>query len=674
MPNRLSESSSPYLLQHAQNPVHWQPWDEKALAQARQRNKPILVSIGYSACHWCHVMESQSFENELIAEVMNEHFVCIKVDREERPDVDAIYMDAVQAMGVHGGWPLNVFLLPDQRPFFGGTYFPPEKWLNLLNKIGDAFKQQELLPQLEASAERLTNYLNVSASERYKLTQSGHLAYNQGKAKEMFEALAQQFDRLEGGVGKAPKFPMPSVYLFLLRYHHAQNDESALRQLHLTLQRMARGGIYDQIGGGFARYSVTSDWLVPHFEKMLYDNAQLLSLYSEAYLATGQEEYRRVIEQTVAFLEHELRDENGGFYAALDADSEGEEGKFYLWSQAELRDVLGEEADLCAAYFDVTPQGNWEEAKSTILQRKTDDQTFSQEHKIAQEELQQRVLQWQQKLLAYRENRVRPARDEKILTAWNGLLLKGLADAHLALNDVASLRLADELAAFLETTMLENGRLWRNYKDGKVTLLGYLEDYAAAIQGFLALYQLTFKEKWLNIAQHLSDYVLKNFNDPDESLLFFTDQNAEALLVRKKEVFDNVIPASNSIMAQNLFALSHILDREDYREKALSMLASLSEHLSKDTRFLSNWATLYLHLAQPLAEVCVVGKEAIELAKTLQREHYFPAKVMLGTSQTSELPLLKEKTALEGKTAFYVCRNRTCRLPVTDITKAIAEL
>ena len=674
MPNRLAQTSSPYLLQHANNPVDWYPWSEEALQRARQEEKPIIVSIGYSACHWCHVMERESFENEQIADLMNRYFVCIKVDREERPDVDAIYMDAVQGMGVHGGWPLNVFLLPDQRPFFGGTYFKPAQWADLLDRIGRSFAHPEYRPQLEESADRLTNFLNVSESERYELETSQATPFAEAQLRKALDRLKEQFDTHHGGVGQAPKFPMPSVYMLLLRSYHLTRDETLLRQAELTLQKMARGGIYDQIGGGFARYSVTKDWLVPHFEKMLYDNAQLLSLYAEAYRLTQHAEYRQVLEQTITFLERELSNGEGGFFSALDADSEGEEGKFYLWTPAEVREILPEEeADLCRRYYDIREGGNWPEAGKSILQRQQSDEAFAQKHELDPAVLRQKVKRWQQLLLEAREQRIRPERDEKTLTSWNGLTMKGLVDAHLALDDEAPLQLAKGIAEFLENRLYQGDQLWHNYKDGKAGILGYLEDYAAVIQGLLALYQATFEERWLHRAERLTAYVLANFRDEDEALLFFTDKQGEALVARKKEVFDNVIPASNSMMANNLLTLSHLMARDDYREQALALWAQIQGHFPREPRFLSNWGVFYTQLARAIAEVAFVGAEAAAFRRQFVA-HYDPHQVVLGTRTGSELALLRDKEPQPDQTHIYVCQNRTCRLPVTSVKEAQAEL
>lgn len=695
MANRLANETSPYLLQHAHNPVDWYPWGEEALTKARDEDKPILVSIGYSACHWCHVMEREAFEREQIAEVMNNRFVCIKVDREERPDVDAIYMDAVQAMGVHGGWPLNMFLMPDAKPFYGVTYLPPQQWVNLLVGVRNAFDTER--DKLSESAEGFTNELNLSDSVRFNLT-NNQPQFRAEVSSRLFEQLFARFDRKKGGMNRAPKFPMPSIYTFLLNYHQLTNDTRALDQLTLTLDRMALGGLYDQLGGGFSRYSVDENWFAPHFEKMLYDNGQLLTLYSDAHRLTGNPLYKRVVYQTIDFAKRELLSPEGGFYSALDADSEGEEGKFYTWTTPELRDLLGTDFDWFADLYSVEEDGNWEHETGhgktgrNILHRTRTDEEFAEHADWTLDELHEMLAGAHEKLMAVRDTRIRPGLDDKILCSWNGLMLKGLVSAYRAFDEPEFLTLAIRLAHFLLHQMrgkrngnAGSGRLWHSYKLGRVKQAGFLEDYAAVIDGLIALYQATFTETWLTEADQLTQYVLTNFSDSSvedvstpDPLFYFTDKNAEDLIARRKELFDNVIPASNSIMAGNLLTLSLLLDRPAYGERVDQMLGRIQPLIEKHPGDLSNWAALYTRRVLPSVEIAIVGPQAAEFRCEL--ESYLTTGVIFcGTESAnntpvSKLPLLEGRGMLNGQTTIYVCHDQACQLPVTSVAEAVKLL
>ncbi|GAB3790033.1 thioredoxin domain-containing protein [Spirosoma horti] len=681
MPNQLQYETSPYLLQHAENPVNWYPWGEEALNKAIDEDKPILVSIGYSACHWCHVMERESFEKETVAEVMNEHFVCIKVDREERPDVDAIYMDAVQAMGVQGGWPLNVFLMPDAKPFYGVTYLPQTNWMHLLDSIQAAFAEHRT--DLVQSAEGFARELNLTDAERYGLSENDPL-FAPETLDVLYRKVAVKADDEKGGLRRAPKFPMPSVWRFLLRYYDVTvatgtDNESALHQVKLTLDRMALGGIYDQLGGGFARYSTDADWFAPHFEKMLYDNGQLLTLYAEAYSLTRSPLYKHVIYQTVGFLQRELLSPEGGFYSALDADSEGVEGKFYTFTTPELKETLGADYDWFAELYSLTEEGNWDPGhgghRTNILHRTESDVSFAERMGWSLADLNVRLDATHTRLLRVRNERIRPGLDDKILCSWNGLLLKGLATAYRVFGEPEFLTLALRLAYFLLKKMRDsrNGRLWHSYKNGRARQTGFLDDYATVIDGLLALYQATFTESWLTEADQLMQYVLTNFADstvddltgPDP-MFFFTDKNGEELIARRKELFDNVIPSSNSMMAENLYALSLLLDRPHYAERADQMLGRIQPLVQQNADYLTNWAAQFALRARPTAEIAVVGPDADRFRAELDAEFY-PNKVLCGTTDTSELPLLQQRAPINGQTAVYVCYNRACQLPVTSV-------
>ncbi|TGE23007.1 thioredoxin domain-containing protein [Hymenobacter metallicola] len=668
--NRLSQETSPYLLQHAHNPVDWYPWGPEALSRAQREQKPIIVSIGYAACHWCHVMERESFENHTIAQVMNEHFVCIKVDREERPDVDQVYMDALQAMGLQGGWPLNVFLNPEAKPFYGGTYFPPRSWVQLLESIGQAY-QGEHRAELDKSAEEFARVLRTSDLEKYGAAPSD-LALSDEQFKLLVYNLGVRFDSEKGGMNRAPKFPMPSIWRFLLRCHARTGSQLVLNQTLLTLREMAWGGIYDQAGGGFARYSVDAEWLVPHFEKMLYDNAQLVSLYAEAYQLTQDALFRTVVYDTVAFIKRELTSPEGGFYSSLDADSEGEEGKFYVFTKEELQDILGDEEALFSAYYTCTALGNWEHGRN-ILHRRQSDANFAADHELEVDVLQAVVAEWKQKIMAARAQRVRPGLDDKVLTGWNALMISGLVDAYRAFGEAEFLELALQNARFLQKNLRRGPRLHRTYKAGRASIDGFLEDYALVVQAYLGLYEATFDTYWLHEAEGLTHYVSAHFFDPLENQFFYTDDAGEKLIARKKELFDNVIPGSNSVMAHNLLRLGLHLERNDYHDLATTMLSHVQELVVKEPQHLTNWASLYAALLQPMAEIVIVGPEVEAVRQELSR-HFLPHAVVAGAPDAAELPLLQHRTALNGETTLYVCFNRACQRPVHTVAEALAQL
>jgi uncharacterized protein YyaL (SSP411 family) len=686
--NRLAEETSPYLQQHAHNPVDWYPWGPEALARAQTEQKPILVSIGYAACHWCHVMERESFENEAVAAVMNTHFVCIKVDREERPDVDQIYMDALHAMGLQGGWPLNVFLTADAKPFYGGTYFPKGNWVKLLTNIGEAYAGEHRA-ELEQSAERFMEVIGTSELAKYGAhnrnsaqaadysaleaigvaPETGPAGVSEEEFKLLVYNLGVQFDRERGGMNRAPKFPMPSIWRFLLRAHAISGSRVVLDQAVLTLREMAWGGIYDQAHGGFARYSVDGEWLAPHFEKMLYDNGQLVSLYSEAFQLTQDELFREVVYDTIEFVRLELTNDEGGFYSSLDADSEGEEGKFYVFTKEELRDILGDEEPLFSDYYNCTALGNWEHGRN-ILHRRETDEAFAAAHQLAPGVVPELVAGWKQKIMAVRATRVRPGLDDKVLTGWNALMLQGLTDAYRAFGEPEFLAMAEHNARFIEANLRDGERLFRTCKNGRASINGFLEDYALVIQAYISLYEVSFAEKWLREAEKLTEYVLSNFFDPLETQFFYTDSSAEPLIVRKKELFDNVIPASNSIMAHNLRRLGRHLENNQYVDLAAAMLAQVRHLVVKEPQHLTNWASLYAALLRPGAEISIIGPQADEFREELNRPFLFDT-VLTGTETTSELPLLKLlKQDPQGRTAVHVCRNHACLAPVFSPAEA----
>ena len=683
--NRLAHESSPYLLQHAHNPVDWYPWGAEALNRARTESKPLLVSIGYAACHWCHVMERESFENEAVARVMNQHFVCVKVDREERPDVDQVYMEALHSMGVQGGWPLNVFLTAEAKPFYGGTYFAPPHWVQLLENIGTAYAGEHRA-ELEASAERFTAALGSSELGRYNAGLPGEAeAVNDEEFKLLLYNLGLKFDRTHGGTDRLPKFPMPGLWQFVLRAHVVSGSQIMLEQTLLTLRSMAWGGIYDQAHGGFARYSVDGEWLAPHFEKMLYDNGQLVSLYSEAFQLAPDPLFREVVYDTIEFVRLELTSDEGGFYASLDADSEGEEGRFYTFTHAELRELIGSEEPLFSDYYNCTRAGNWEHGRN-ILHRRQSDAEFAAAHQLAPGALANMLAAWKQKIMAARATRVRPGLDDKILTGWNALMLQGLCDAYRAFGEPEFLVLARRNAAFLRDHLTRPRHfgaesrlgLRRSYKGGRATIDGFLEDYALTIQAFISLYEISFEEEWLLLADALTQTTQTYFFDPAENLFFFTDADVDdpdgngaggQLIARKKELFDNVIPASNSVMAHNLRRLGRHLDHAGYRTLSAAMLAQVKALAVKEPQHLSHWASLYAAQLRPGPEIAIVGPDADEFRQELNRG-FLHDTVLAGSETGSSLPLLQHRPPQAGHTTLYVCRNYTCLAPVQSVAEA----
>jgi uncharacterized protein len=663
--NRLIYSTSPYLLQHAYNPVDWFEWGEEALAKASNENKPILVSIGYSSCHWCHVMEREVFEKEDIAGIMNEYMVCIKVDREERPDIDSIYMEAVQAMGVNGGWPLNVFLTPDQKPFYGGTYFPPDQWINVIRGVHKAFGERR--SEVDTSANELANLLATQDTSHFKKVYE----FKDLKADvdKMFSRLAGSFDKNWGGLDKAPKFIMPSVWLWMLRYYHLTKNIEALNHLQTTLQRIAWGGIYDQIGGGFARYSVDAYWFAPHFEKMLYDNAQLISLYSEAYAVTRDPLFRDVVTETFEWLQAEMMHPGGAFYSALDADSEGEEGKFYVWKKSELDEVLKEDAEIFCDFFNVKSAGNWEHGNN-ILIRTQAESPFLQKTNMGSEAWAQKLKALKEKLLAVRDKRIRPGLDDKIITSWNAMTIAGLTDAYKYIGDERFLNTALRAMKFLENELMDGPVIYRSFKGKRSTTKGFLDDYAYVIQACVRLYEVTFDEYWIRRAESLMQYTVDHFHDKEDGLFYYTSSEGETLIARRKEIFDNVIPSSNSVMVQNLFRLGTILDNEGWKRLAEAITTPLAHLITQEPNYMSNWGIGYSEIKKGLAEVVFVGDDAKTMLHDLFQQ-YQPFAVTMGTARESKLPLIEGKTAIGGKSTIYVCYNKTCQKPVHDVPSAL---
>jgi uncharacterized protein YyaL (SSP411 family) len=662
IPNSLVHASSPYLQQHAYNPVKWVEWTAAAFEQAAQEGKLVLVSIGYSACHWCHVMEHESFEDEEVAEVMNKHFICIKVDREERPDVDQVYMEAVQLMTQRGGWPLNCFTLPDGRPIYGGTYFPKDQWLNVLKSLVYTYAKDRT--KVLEYAEKLTEGVQRSSLID---TPAENKDFQIDKLHEMVLRWSKKFDKHDGGLNYAPKFPMPNNYLFLLNYGHLAKRQDILEFVYFTLNKMAMGGIYDQLRGGFSRYSVDMLWKVPHFEKMLYDNAQLISLYSKGYQSSKDAYYAEIVTQTAEWLDAEMKNPEGGYYSALDADSEGVEGRFYTWSKEELLQLLDKDFQIIEEYYQINRIGYWEEEDVYIPLRKDKDHAVAKKLGMTTGELQEKIAALKQTLLFHRNKRVRPGLDDKQLTSWNALLVTGFTDAYLAFQDNRYLNKAEKLAEWiLKYQLKSDDSLWHTRKNGVSTIEGFLEDYGLVIEAFLSLYQANFNEKWLSKAKALADYCIENFRNDHSGMFYFTDADS-TLIARKMEINDNVIPASNSVMANNLFKLGIYFYNDDYTEMAKQMLANVYDGMEQHGSSYSNWGNLALHFTLPFQEIAITGSSAMEKRKAFG-QHFLPNTLFAGGSD-GEIPFLKDKTT-EG--LIYVCENRVCNKPETEVAVCVA--
>jgi uncharacterized protein YyaL (SSP411 family) len=662
--NSLVNETSPYLLQHAHNPVNWHPWNEEILSKAQKEDKLLLISIGYSACHWCHVMEHESFEDEEVAKIMNENFICIKVDREERPDVDQIYMTAVQLMKQRGGWPLNCIALPDGRPFWGGTYFRKDEWEKQILGLANAYQtnREKVLEYAEKLSKGIQQVEMV-----VKNTEEAKCSWKD--INNMVSTWAERFDDSEGGSNGAPKFPMPNAYSFLLKYAHLSDNKEVLDHIELTLNKMAFGGIYDQIGGGFARYSTDRSWKAPHFEKMIYDNGQLVSLYSDAYLKFQNPLYKDVVFESLEFVERELLDETGAFYSALDADSEGEEGKFYVWNEEELKTLIASDFPIFKDYYNINGRGLWEHGNYILLRKESKDR-IAKKYNISVSDLESKIENWKGILMKERDKRIRPGLDDKSLTSWNALMLKGYIDAYMTFGDKHHLDIAMKNANFIvNTQMNQEGKLLHSYKNGKSTINAYLEDYALTISAFIRLYESTFDEKWLTHSEKLTEYAIAHFYDTKSGMFFFTSDLDPKLIARKMEINDNVIPASNSVMANCLFDLGTILDNEKYKQISIQILNNVKPEMSSYASGYSNYANLMLKQIHPYYEVAVVGKDAHLKTMELNRK-YNPNKLFIGSFEESDLELLKGKY-VEETTMIYVCENKVCQLPTNNVIKAI---
>lgn len=667
--NQLKNESSPYLLQHAYNPVNWYPWGEAALQRAKRENKMLIVSIGYSACHWCHVMERESFEDTSVARLMNEYFISIKVDREERPDIDDIYMTSCHlASGQSCGWPLNALALPDGRPFWAGTYFAKKDWIRILNYF--IKMRAEDADKLEGFADKLTQ--GIQLNENIQPIEE-EIVFEREKLNQLFPYFDRAIDYQKGGRIADVKFPMPSNWQYLLEYHHLTKNEKALEAVVTTLDNMARGGIYDQLGGGFARYSTDVDWKVPHFEKMLYDNAQLVSLYSFAYQVTKNPRYKEVVYQTLDFVSREMTSPEGGFYSSIDADSDGEEGKYYVWTYDEIKSILTNEPqfEIFKAYYNITQFGNWEFGKNILYATKSVD-AVAKQFNTSTANINRTLSSAREKLLLARNTRTRPGVDDKILTSWNALMLKAYADAARVFNEDRFLNIAINNARFLlKEAKNKDYRLTRNYKDGKAVINGFLDDYALLANSLVSVYQASFDEKWLFEAKGLTDYAVDHFYDDETGLFFYTSDLDPPLITRKKEIGDNVIPSSNSVMARNLEMLGAFFFDEFYLGKSQRMMMAVKQQViqSDQPYFYANWLRHYISLAKPPYEIAIVGND-YERIKSEIDDHYLPNALLLGGAKEGSLLLLEDKL-IEGETIIYVCKDKMCKSPVTSVAAAL---
>ncbi len=680
MANRLINETSPYLLQHAHNPVDWYPWGAEALRRAKAEDKPILLSVGYSACHWCHVMERESFEDAATAALMNNFFINIKVDREERPDIDTIYMAAVQAMTRRGGWPMTVFLTPEGAPFYGGTYFPPEprhglpSFQQVLTSVAEAYRERR--DEVLQSAEQLSTHLNEMMQLEIPQVTIGTRLLHQAAQQQM-----SQFDQRFGGYGAAPKFPQVMALELVLRHWRRTGDESALQQVEHTLRSMAKGGIYDQLGGGFARYSVDAYWLVPHFEKMLYDNALLARIYTEVYQATGDAFYRQIAEETIDYVLRDMTSAQGGFFAAEDADSEGEEGRFYVWTPAQIRATLSaDDAEIAMRYWDVTERGNFE--GQNILNVPRPLEVVAQEFNLHPETLQERLERIRSQLLAARGQRVRPGRDEKILATWNGLMLRALAFAARVFDRADYRQAAVRNAEFLLHNLSRDGQLYRSFKDGKVTARAFLEDYANLADGLLALYEATFDLRWITAARDLADTITSAFWDAERRTFYDTAADHEQLVTRPRDIYDNATPAGNSVAVDVLLRLGLLLERPDYGQYAQTVLEDLSGGMAQlPGAFGRLLAALDFALAEP-REVAIIGQPDAADTQALAQAvftPYVPNKVVAGSAPNNSaastlIPLLAERPLRDGKATAYVCIRHACQAPTNDPAEVQAQL
>lgn len=665
--NALIHETSPYLLQHAHNPVDWYPWGKEALDKAKKENKMLLISVGYAACHWCHVMEHESYEDTAVANIMNKNFICIKVDREERPDVDQVYMNAAYLINGNGGWPLNALAMPDGKPFFAGTYFPKQNWIQLLEYFSDQYKNNrtKLQEQAENVSKGIRDIENVPMNKN-------DISFNIKTLNEMFVGFSNKIDFAKGGTKGGMKFPMPAIWEYLLQYHYLSGNKEALQAVETTLVNMANGGIYDQVGGGFSRYATDSLWHAPHFEKMLYDNAQLVSLYSHAFQLTGNPLYKKIVYETIDFVKRELTSPDDGFYSSLDADSEGKEGKFYVWRKEEIQNILGNDAALFCDYFGITESGNWESGEN-IPDINMCEKNIEKKYDLTQNQLIHKINSLKNIVFEQRTKRIRPNTDDKILTSWNALMAKGLIDAYRTFGDKNFLSFAQKNIDFLlKNIETKEGGLYRNYKNGTATIPAFLDDYAFLINALINFYQVSFDEKYLQKAYSLTRYTEEHFFDKATGMFFYTDDQYSNLIARKMEVSDNVIPSSNSEMAKNILLLGLYFENKTYEDQSVQMIKNVAGDIQKTPGYYCNWAQVMALEVHPPYEAAIVGNNWASKLAQLQKK-YLPNTIYLGGYNEGTLPLLENKL-VKDKTMIYVCENKTCQRPVEEVAEALKQI
>jgi uncharacterized protein YyaL (SSP411 family) len=662
--NHLKDETSPYLLQHAGNPVNWFPWTQEALDKARNENKLLIISIGYSACHWCHVMEHECFEDREVAEVMNRNYISIKVDREERPDIDHVYMSASYIITGRGGWPLNVIALPDGMPVYAGTYFPKSDWLTVLNHFALLYdrKNEELRNIAKTIHKEVTRSSKPSGGFQTERTE-------QWNPDLIFEKWLPILDLTNGGTKGAPKFPTPNNLEFIMEYAHLSGNNEARRAVELSLEKMSLGGIFDHLGGGFCRYSTDDHWHIPHFEKMLYDNAQLVSLYSHAYQYFRNPLYKEIVYSTMKFIELELTSLEGSFYSSIDADSEGKEGKYYAWSTIEIKDLLGENADLFMEFYNISIEGNWEDGLN-VLYRKKDETEIASRYSISADELKDRINSAKVILFNVREHRMHPEKDTKILASWNALMISGYISASLAFKEPVYLTKAIHAAeVFSEKYVQKDGKLLRVLDNDLKVINGFLDDYSFMIKAFVELYQATFNEQWLEKTELLINYALTHFLDSQTGLFYYTSDTEVALINRTMEMSDNVIASSNSQMGINLFILGHLLSHDKWIDHAQRMITYVRREMESNPNYYANWAILLTYLMRPPYEISILGPNWRNLHAEL-RSLYLPQIILSGGDTEANLEILKGKL-VPGKSLIYVCRDKVCQLPVDNVENVL---
>ena len=667
--NNLKNETSPYLLQHVENPVNWNPWDKKYLDKAKKENKLVIISIGYASCHWCHVMERESFQDSTVAKLMNDKFISIKVDREERPDIDQVYMNAIQLITGSGGWPLNVITLPDGRPIWGGTYFSKGQWISALKQISEIYETEP--EKFISYANRVQEGINTLNDVVMQTDSFENIDIN-----KYSKLLLKNIDEEFGGFNGAPKFMMPNNLNFLLRYSVQEKQEKSKDKILSTLDKMAYGGIFDHVEGGFSRYSVDERWHIPHFEKMLYDNGQLMSLYSVGYKISDKDLYKDVVYKIHEYIDSEMKDISGGYYSSLDADSKLDdgtyaEGEYYSWEKEELERIIGENFDLFSEYYNVNDYGFWEEENKYILIRSISDIEFINKNKLDSATFQKIKSEWIYKLKLAKIDKKKPSLDYKIITSWNGLMISGYVDAYKSFNDEIFKNEAINAGEFIFKNLIKkDGGLHHNFVNGKSKINGYLEDYATVIQASLDLYEVTLNQKWIERALNLSEYVLSNFSGVESELFYFTSSQDEDLISRSVEFRDNVIPSSNSIMAKNLFRLYHYFDKQEYYEKAQNMSLSVTAEFETYPSGYTNWFDLIYNFKSNYYEIAVVGENSIKQVEEINKK-YIPNKLIIGSKSENNLPLLKNRY-VEGKTLIYVCVNKACKMPTEDLDEALS--